>query len=102
MENCNYAEKAANWWSTQIKNSTNDNLIKGLDSFEKNLAKSIKHANSIKGQVIICTYNHNCKFLEEIAEIAHLSEPIPKGYDMRIIMNNVYVYNSIGKLVASF
>lgn len=52
--------------------------------------------------MIISTYGSASNFLDEIANYTGLSANIPSGYEMRIILGNVWVYNPLGMLVANF
>ena len=104
MNRRNYkcAGKAAEWWTEQIRNSS-DEVIKELIPFEELLAESIQNVISRNAQMNISTFNRHSTVLEEVAAKARMSiNYIPVGYEMRIIMNNIYVYDSIGKLIESF
>ena len=104
MEEKNYccSQKAANWWSKQIRNFNRTEIIRGLDVFEKLLAQHIQNIVAINGQMNICTYGSSSTILSEISVQALLYAHIPDGYEMRIIMDDVYVYDSFGQLVTSF
>lgn len=95
-----YAKRAANWWSTKIRNSTHG-IVEGIDAFEKALAIRIKDVNSREGHMYI-TSSHSWNWLTKIAKESKLSAKIPRGYEMRIFVDTVYVYDSLGRLVDNF
>lgn len=100
-ENCNYAKQAAIWWTDKIK-STSDGIIKGISSFESLLETQIKNTVSLNGSMDISTYSHRSNLLDSIAAKTYLSADIPSGYEMKIVLEKVYVYNSTGMLEACF
>lgn len=97
----NYCDYATNWWVAKIENSVT-RPINGLDLFKESLYAQIKYLSEVNASVSISTYNSSNKLLDEIAFYSGLDVPIPSGYEMRIIFNNVFVYNSHAELVASF
>ena len=99
--NNNYNDMAAKWWADTIQHNQLE-PIKILDFFRKELSSKIKSFTSINGSMVISTYGSPSKLLNEIAFRSGLDAKIPSGYEMRILFDNVSVYNSIGKLVASF
>ena len=101
QKNCTYAKKAAKWWALQIRKENQEERIRSIEVFEKSLANQIQNNVAVNAQMIICTHHHS-NFLDKIALEANLNAIIPTGYEMRISMNNVFVYNSIGQLVDNF
>ena len=97
----NYSKKAAKWWSDTIKRNEL-RTIHGLDSFEHMLSVQIRNLTSVKASLSISTLCSSNKLLDEIACYSGLDARIPEGYEMRILFNNVFVYNRYGELVANF
>lgn len=98
----NYNDAAANWWAEQIQQNQVDPIY-GLDLFKEELSTKIKFFTSRNPLMIISTCNAKSTLLDEIAyETGMWDSKIPSGYEMRILFDSVCVYNSIGKLVASF
>ena len=102
MEVKDYAELAAKWWSNKIRSIYNQAPIRNLDFFERILMKKIQILSNTRGSVIISTYKGRCKLLDEISTISKLPVDLPTGYEMKIIIGSVYVYDSKGTLVANF
>ena len=97
----NYNTNAANWWAEKIQGSE-AGPVHGLDLFVEDLSSQIKTLSNINGSVVISTYGSSSKLLDEIAFRSGLSAKIPSGYEMKIILGNVWVYNPSGMLIASF
>lgn len=100
-KNYTYSEKAAKWWANKVSSSTSD-LVRGIIPFEKSLEEEIRKNISLRGHMNISTYCSHSKLLEEVAIKSQLSASIPCGYEMKILFDKVYVYNSQGSLVAAF
>lgn len=100
-KNYTYSEKAAKWWANKVSSSTN-NLVHGIIPFEKSLEKEIRSTTSLRGHMNISTYHSRSNILEELAVKSQMYADIPRGYEMKIIFDQVYVYNSQGDLVAAF
>lgn len=100
--NTDYNVKAANWWATKIKEAEEEAYIYGLESFKNSLAYQIKKLTSLNGYMVISTYNTSSSLLNELANYSGLSTRIPSGYEMKIFIDNVFVYNSEGLLVTKF
>lgn len=101
-ENCkNLSIVAANWWATQIRYSEGRNL-KGLDYFTDSLASQIDKLVRVKGSLIISTYSSPSTLLDETAFKVGLDAKIPRGYEMKILFNNIFVYNPEGVLVSNY
>lgn len=99
--NGNYAEKAANWWSEMIRVSYPNTRITELVSFEKLLTKKIQSQISYRGTLSLSSYSKLNTILEDVAYQSMLPVDIPKGYEMKIMINNISVYNSDGLLVST-
>ena len=99
----NYNYVAANWWAQKIRSSKKHQQIHGLDLFEKSLALKIRDLANINGSLFISIYNSSSsKLLDETAYYSQLDANIPLGYEMQIILGDIFIYNSKGNLVASF
>ena len=98
----NYNDEAANWWAERIEAKNNNIPLHGLDLFKEELASQIKSCINIHAGMTISTYASRSDLLDKIAYHAGLNAEIPSGYEMRILFDNVWVYNSVGKLVSSF
>lgn len=99
----NYNEEAANWWSKAIEANNNNQPVHGLDLFEKELSDQIKSHTSLNAGMVISTYNSRSILLDNVAFDTCLdAKKIPSGYEMRILFNHFWIYNSIGKLVSTF
>lgn len=98
----NYNDEAANWWAEAIKAKNNNQPVNGLDLFKEELASKIKSYISINARMVISTFNSRSSILDNIAYQASLNARIPSGYVMQIYLDSVAVYNSAGKMVASF
>lgn len=99
----NYNEVAANWWSKVIEANNNNMPVPGLDLFEEELSSKIKSYISLNAGMIISTYNSRCTLLDDVAFDTGLdAKQIPNGYEMRILFNHFWIYNSFGKLVSTF
>ena len=101
-KNYNCAKKAAEWWATQIRNESDQILIRQLIPFEDLLAERIQNIIAHEAQIDISTFHRRSNLLDKVAEKSNMYANIPTGYEMRIIMNNGYVYNSNGNLISSF
>lgn len=101
IEKNSYNELAANWWASQIRKSQKG-PIQGLESFEESLAAKINHLTSLNGSLNISTYGSRSYLLDEIAAESNLQANIPIGFEMKILFNNVFVYDSCGLLVANY
>ena len=99
--NYTYSEKAAKWWSNKVSGSTN-NLVHGIIPFEKSLEREIRNNTSLRGSMNISTYHSHSALLEKLALNSQMYAEIPRGYEMKIVFDKVYVYNSQGNLVDSF
>lgn len=100
--NNNYNDMAANWWAKQIQQNRAE-PITGLDLFKEELSSQIKSFTNLHGSMVISTYGARSNLLNDIAvQSGILSYLIPSGYEMRILFDNVSVYNSVGRLVARF
>lgn len=97
----NYCNEAADWWASKIQKSE-PFYVYGLESFKKNLARRIYLLSKVQPRLTITTYDSSSKLLDEIAISSGLNANIPSGYEMRIILDTVSVYNSDGMLVAHF
>lgn len=98
----NYTEIAANWWAEQIQKS-NLGPVDGLEVFKKELSSEIRLHTNYNPSMTISTYKMRSNLLTEIAyHVGMLNINIPSGYEMRILFNNVFVYDSYGELVESF
>lgn len=100
--NKDYCIEAANWWTSKIKKSEKSDNIHGLELFSKLLANKIHEISSIYGSLFISTYHSRSKLLDELADFSGLAANIPNGYQMNIFLNQVFVYDSVGRLIASF
>ena len=100
-KNYSYSEKAANWWAEKIREEIG-NHVPGISSFEELLEKEIRNLNGRKGSLTISTYRTRSVLLEKVARLSHLPVELPKGYEMKILVDSVSVYNFHGTLVASF
>lgn len=99
--NNNYNELAANWWAEQMQQAQVQ-PIQNLDAFKDELSKNIKNYTSINGSMIISTYNSKSQLLNDVAFYSGITADIPSGYEMKILLDQVFIYNKIGKLVANF
>lgn len=100
-ENYTYSEKAANWWANKIIEELG-NHVPGISFFEELLEKEIRCLNNRKGSLTISTYRTRSLLLDRIAVLSNLNVEIPKGYEMKILVDSVSVYNFQGTLVANF
>lgn len=98
--NYSYSQKAANWWANKIREEMGDHIPK-LASFEEILEKKIRLLNSKNGSLTISTYRTRNELLDDAASASSLPVDIPKGYEMKIIIDSIVVYNSHGFLVYS-
>lgn len=97
----NYYNSAANWWAKKIQDSALG-PVNGLDSFVEDLSSQIKLITSIKGSLVISTFNSSSRLLDEVAVRSGLNVNIPSGYEMRIMFKDVRIYDQIGMLISSF
>lgn len=93
---------AANWWSNKIQESFPEKTIPELCVFNDLLKKKIHSLASLKGSISISTYPYSSKILDDVAFAAMLPVSIPSGYEMKILLGSVMVYDSRGSLVANF
>ena len=104
--NRNYYEEAANWWTSQIVGSKDfeftDSNIHNINEFERVLSQQIKEIISMNGSLDISTCDSRNALLDKIALYTGLNEPIPAGFEMKIIFSNIFIYNYTGALVAYF
>lgn len=100
--NNNYHIKAADWWASKIEEVNRGTSLRGLDSFKNELSKTIRMFVSYNASMIISTCEKKNNILENIALITGTNVFMPEGYEMRIHISNVYVYDKQGFLVASF
>ena len=99
----NYSTFAADWWTKKIIEAPENMCIRGLDLFKEELSSKIKTLSSINGSMYISTYaGKSSNLLDQIAYDSGVKATIPRGFEMRIVFNNVFVYNSHAELVASF
>ena len=101
MATNNYYKEAANWWSSQIKNSSGKGSVPNLDEFEKQLSVFIKDKVSFYGSMCISTSEKRSKLLDQIALNTEMFSPIPSGYDMNICFDNIFIYSN-GQLAKCF
>lgn len=97
----NYAEKAANWWSEMIQDSYPNRNITELVSFKKLLTGAIRPLISYHGTLCLSTCSKLNTILEDVAYQAMLPVDIPSGYEMKIMVDYISVYNSQGFLVST-
>lgn len=104
--NRNYNEEAANWWVSQIVGSKDfkftESNSENINEFERVLSQQIKEIINLNGSLDISTYDSGDTLLDKIAQYTGLDEPIPLGFNMKIILNHIFVYNSSGTLEAYF
>lgn len=97
-----YNQLAANWWAEEIQGNKKD-PVKGLENFRSELSLMIKMITSLRGSMVISTFQSPSKLLNEVALNSKLDTScIPSGYEMKIIFNNVEIFDSCGILVESF
>ena len=97
----NYAEKAANWWSEMISKAYPNRNIAELVSFKKLLTATIRPLISYHGTLCLSTCSKLNTILEDAAYQAMLPVDIPSGYEMKIMIDGISVYNSNGFLVST-
>ena len=100
-KNYSYSEKAANWWANKVREEIGEH-VPGIGFFEELLEKEIRRLNSKKGSLTISTYRTRNILLESVARSSHLPVDLPGGYEMKILVDSVSVYNCQGLLVATF
>ncbi len=100
MERKDYAVFATNWWANQIKSSA-EGSRNSWEAFKQMLYNKICEVSSKNATLTISTYSRD-NILEELAFKAGLIVNIPSGYEMRILLDHVCVYNNMGTLLASF
>lgn len=100
----NYYEEAAQWWASKIVGSKGFNFddADNIKEFERVLSQQIKELCSINATLNISTCGSRNALLDKIALYTNLNNPIPSGFEMRIIFSNIFVYNDDGALVAFF
>ena len=95
-----YAMFATNWWASKIKKSA-EGSEKSWENFEQLLYNKICELSAKNASLTISTCSKD-NMLEELAFNAGLLVSIPSGYEMRVILDHVSIYNSVGTLVTSF
>ena len=98
------AIKAADWWTEKIQERNTIVTKNQLDNFKKNLSYVIDKHLSYNASMTISTYIKTSPLIKNIAFYAGMPFCIiyPKGYEMKIIINNVYIYNNKGELIQQF
>lgn len=96
------AIKAADWWALQIRINSSDSTIKELIPFQVQLINHLSYIISRDGTLTISTCNKRSSLLDYIAEKVMLPVEIPTGYEMKILIDKIFVYNKNGELVADF
>lgn len=98
------AIQAANWWAEKIQERNTIVTKNQLDNFKENLSYLIDRNLSYNAMINISTYVKVSPLLKNIAFYAGMPFCIiyPKGYEMKIIINDVYIYNNKGELIQQF
>ena len=98
------AIQAANWWAEKIQERNTIVTKNQLKNFEENLSYLIDRNLSYNAMMNISTYVKVSPLLKNIAFYAGMPFCIiyPKGYEMKIIINDVYIYNNKGELIQQF
>lgn len=98
------AIQAANWWAEKIQERNTIVTKNQLDNFKENLSYLIDRNLSYNAMMNISTYVKVSPLLKNIAFYAGMPFCIiyPKGYEMKIIINDVYIYNNKGELIKQF
>lgn len=98
------AIQAANWWAEKIQERNTIVTKNQLDNFKENLSYLIDRNLSYNAMMNISTYVKVSPLLKNIAFYAGMPFCIiyPKGYEMKIIINDVYIYNNKGELIQQF
>lgn len=98
------AIQAANWWAEKIQERNTIVTKNQLENFKENLSYLIDRNLSYNAMINISTYVKVSPLLKNIAFYAGMPFCIiyPKGYEMKIIINDVYIYNNKGELIQQF
>lgn len=98
------AIQAANWWAEKIQERNTIVTKNQLENFKENLSYLIDRNLSYNAMMNISTYVKVSQLLKNIAFYAGMPFCIiyPKGYEMKIIINDVYIYNNKGELIQQF
>ncbi len=98
------AIQAANWWAEKIQERNTIVTKNQLENFKENLSYLIDRNLSYNAMMNISTYVKVSPLLKNIAFYAGMPFCIiyPKGYEMKIIINDVYIYNNKGELIQQF
>lgn len=98
------AIQAANWWAEKIQERNTIVTKNQLENFKENLSYLIDRNLSYNAMMNISTYVKVSPLLKNIAFYAGMPFCIiyPKGYEMKIIINDVYIYNNKGELIKQF
>ena len=98
------AIQAANWWAEKIQERNKKKKKNQLENFKENLSYLIDRNLSYNAMMNISTYVKVSPLLKNIAFYAGMPFCIiyPKGYEMKIIINDVYIYNNKGELIQQF
>lgn len=98
------AIQAANWWAEKIQERNTIVTKNQLKNFKENLSYLIDRNLSYNAMMNISTYVKVSPLLKNIAFYAGMPFCIiyPKGYEMKIIINDVYIYNNKGELIQQF
>ena len=106
MNQKNHYEVAANWWATKILNSKDFRFtfsnLQHVNDFERVLSMEIKKNVDMNGSLDISTCDSRNKLLDKVALYTNLDITIPSGFEMRIIFNSIFIYNSEGALEAFY
>ena len=98
------AIQAANWWAEKIQERNTIVTKNQLENLKENLSYLIDRNLSYNAMMNISTYVKVSPLLKNIAFYAGMTFCIiyPKGYEMKIIINDVYIYNNKGELIQQF
>ena len=98
------AIQAANWWAEKIQERNTIVTKNQLENLKENLSYLIDRNLSYNAMMNISTYVKVSPLLKNIAFYAGMQFCIiyPKGYEMKIIINDVYIYNNKGELIQQF
>lgn len=98
------AIQAANWWAEKIQERNTIVTKNQLENFKENLSYLIDRNLSYNAMMNISTYVKVSPLLKNIAFYAGMPFCIiyPKEYEMKIIINDVYIYNNKGELIQQF
>ncbi len=96
-----FIEFATNWWATKIEATENENEA-NLNLFKKLLYNKLLSEIIQKSSVLISTINCQNYMLDELVYISGIFANIPSGFEMRIVFENVWVYDTKGILISCF